>query len=202
VPCDTAGSNWPLRPSFLPMMQSLVLQLAGDFQNINVLPGQPLRFVCEKSDEMLEVIDPTGTVHRLEVGDDGATAFNESFVPGIYRVKRHSATQGATESDIASTVGVVTVPPEESVLVINDRSELSRLAERSGASIRENAEALVSAASTDRNGREIWRWLMIGLLLVMVGELLWQRRVAPVASVSKALPHSIPLSGKAIAGQS
>ena len=80
------------------------------------------------------------------------------------------------------TLRLASVAASESVLRDADPERLEAAARLSNANIYDSIDALSSDDRQRRFGREIWRWLLAGLLALLIGELLLQQRA--VASVS------------------
>lgn len=55
--------------------------------------------------------------------------------------------------------------------------ELKQLAERLGAVLHDSPNSFLQQDSDQRYGREIWRWFLIGLLVVLFGELFVEKRI-------------------------
>ena len=100
---------------------------------------------------------------------------------GTY-VFRKTTTQREGNPEIRSTLRVVEVPADESKLRDVEAARLAAAAKLIDANVYTDMQELESDDRTRRFGREVWRWLLIGLLVLMVGELLLQQRVSRVGA--------------------
>ncbi|MGB7329071.1 MAG: BatA domain-containing protein [Rubripirellula sp.] len=192
IPCDASWSNLPLRLVFLPMMQQLVLDLAGSQKQTTVDVGSPIdvavseltsqRSADSKIDSKAKATYSYETPDRVEAAiqpyDDDEVALlrvSRATMPGVYQFRQHySADTG--DPIVNRTIRVAEVPAVESQLRDADESRLNRAAELVSASVYRDLDSLQSDDQTRRFGREIWRWLLVALLVGLVGELLLQQR--------------------------
>lgn len=206
IPCDTAWSDLPLRPVFLPMMQELVLELAGTDVPGSVLPGTtmsiaPIAILDEQVAGTWQVSMPDGKTISLPRSAQLPLSFSDTDLVGTYRFRN-----GGTSSGIASPAAtktaeeqtpvqqtalrVVDVPASESVLRGVAPELLAECADRLAAARYTDAASLVAASQRDRFGVEIWRPLLWLLLAVMVGEVLWQQLRVTRSANRFARPHA------------
>lgn len=218
IPCDTAWSSLPLRLVFLPMMQQLVLDLAGNQQNVNVSIGDGL-VVATKSlkpsladlsygdsrsgqgsgransansdsggDVGPNVIDESEAVeYRLQYPDGSqdtvkptADLFPRLVLPialskGAYVFSAETPLVDSLPAQ-TQTLRLVSVPASESLLRDSDPDRLAAAAALLEATLYEDMRALTNDDQQRRFGREIWRWLLAALLVLLVGELFVQQR--------------------------
>ncbi|MGC6443239.1 MAG: hypothetical protein ACON4H_11310, partial [Rubripirellula sp.] len=218
IPCDTAWSSLPLRLVFLPMMQQLVLDLAGNQQNVNVSIGDGL-VVATKSlkpsladlsygdsrsgqgsvransansdsgvDVRPNVIDESEAVeYRLQYPDGSqdmvkptADLFPRLVLPialskGAYVFSADTPLVDSLPAQ-TQTLRLVSVPASESLLRDSDPDRLAAAAALLEATLYEDMRALTNDDQQRRFGREIWRWLLAALLVLLVGELFVQQR--------------------------
>ncbi len=182
-PCDDAWSEIPLRAAFVPMMQQLVLDLAGSQKQTTFELG---RTVSVPTDELVQdpnqyssvaylVESPDGTIEP--VGPDPSTTPATLLInpkqAGVYRFDAKGASENGNE--FTSTIRIVDVPSVESKLQAANPSRRNAVADALGATIYAQAAELQSADHTQRYGREIWRWLLALLLFAMVGEVILQQ---------------------------
>ncbi len=191
IPCDTAWSTLPLRTVFLPMMQQLVLDLAGSRKQMTVNVGEgfsvPISELSAAIPEGAKVDDVEPAEYRLEPPDGPEVRVipNDESSPvltvaraeqaGMYRLQK-STPMVDSPATVTSTIRVVEVPAIESQLRDADPSRLAAAAEMVGANVYGNLETLQSDDQTRRYGREIWRWLLAALVVALVGELLLEQR--------------------------
>lgn len=197
IPCDTAWATLPLRLVFLPMMQQLVLDLAGNQEQVNVAVGEGIAVSASSLEPTLEdgqEVDLDGKVqYRVDVPVDGESLievsegaiarllFGATFRRGVYRFRAETPVVDALPVQ-TETLRLASVAASESVLRDADPERLEAAARLSNANIYDSIDALSSDDRQRRFGREIWRWLLAGLLALLIGELLLQQRA--VASVS------------------
>jgi hypothetical protein len=191
VPCDAAWSTLPMRMVYLPMIQQLVLDLAGTRKRTTLDVGEGFTVAVselmpplpdgtneprEPSDATYSLQTPAGTEEAMEPTGDSSPQLvvNEALLPGSYRV-RLSLAQKDDEPLVSSTLRVVEVPAQESQLRDTDPGRLATAAETVGAEIYQDIQSLRADDRTRRFGHEIWRWLLIALLIGMIGELLLQQ---------------------------
>ena len=188
---DTASTTLPLRMVYLPMMQQLVLDLAGSRKQTNVDIGDgfsvpvtelaaqiPEGQQLDKSRPATYWLEPPGGPEieirpREEPTPHLAVARTEA--PGPYRLRKETPLQDSVNIT-TSTMRLVEVPAMESRLRDADPSRLAAAADLMGANVYTEIESLQSDDQHRRFGREIWRWLLVALLVVLVAELLLQQR--------------------------
>jgi len=56
-------------------------------------------------------------------------------------------------------------------------NELKSLADKLGATIEKSSQTFLERESDRRDGREIWRWLLVGLVAILFGELFLEKRL-------------------------
>ncbi|MGI9474509.1 MAG: BatA domain-containing protein [Rubripirellula sp.] len=197
IPCDTAWSTLPMRLVYLPMMQQLVLDLAGSRKRTTLDIGKAFSVPISE----LTALIPDGTTpetnktasYTLEFPGQTETELqptNETSpqltipstsVGGNY-IFRQTTPMKDAESVVTSTLRVVEVPPSESQLRDTEPNRLAAIAKPLEANIYTNVSELQEDDRTRRHGREIWRWLLVGLLVAMIAELLLQQRASRVGA--------------------
>lgn len=191
IPCDPAWSTLPMRLVYLPMMQQLILDLAGSRRQMTFEVGDGFSVpTSELADLLPEDAKPdpkkqvSYTVERPGQSESPLVASQETSpqlsvrlaeTPGVYRFRRNTPTQQG-DPIVTQSIRVVDVPAVESQLRDVDRSRLTAAAESVEANVYTDVESLQADDRTRRNGREIWRWLLFALLIAMVAELLLQQR--------------------------
>ncbi len=208
IPCNTAWSSLPMRLVYLPMVQQLVLDLAGSRKQTTLDVGSGFsvsldEFVSattspqpKKADGSPSLEDdqtnasvtysveyagePEELIENIEEGD------SELLIPSTQRggtyIFRKTLSQKAGSPEISSTLRVVEVPSNESKLRDVEAARLATAADLIDANIYTDRQELESDDRTRRFGLEMWRWLLIGLLFLMIGELLLQQRVSKVGA--------------------
>jgi hypothetical protein len=191
VPCDVAWTTLPMRLVYLPMMQQLVLDLAGsrkqttyDVGNSFSVPTSELAPVLPDGAKLDTKKQPTYTIEAPGQTETAIQPSKESSpqllvastqTPGAYRLRQTTAVQDS-DPIVTSTLRVVEVPAIESQLRDADGSRLAAAAEAVEANVYTDIQTLQADDRTRRNGREIWRWLLLALLIAMIAELLLQQR--------------------------
>ena len=74
-----------------------------------------------------------------------------------------------------------TARTESDVVLLQD-ARLKEIADRMSATVMKSAETYVEEDQLRRHGRDIWKWMLIGLLSFMFLELLLQQRFARVTA--------------------
>lgn len=204
LPCDTAWSNLPLRPVFLPLIQQLVLDLAGSPDQLNGPPGTV--FSLADRDQASDppkpvtwrVSLPGGETKTISASADQGVRFSQTNRVGSYRftnVDNDSIEDATSQAIGVSRVRVVEVPASESILRPIVPELLDRAIGKLGGQSFAGADQWVSSARTDRFGMEIWRPLLLLLLVVMIIEILWQQRGGTKARVDGKTLSSRAASG-------
>ncbi len=175
---DTSESNIPLRPVFVPLMQGLVQWLASSSEAPrNLVTGQPLLIVFDSqpasatTDEasQVSVTRPDNSKVVVPLVGNAAT-FADTNYPGVYTVSD-------TRSPANSIDYAVAAQPEESQLQFLSTEQLSDIADSIGASVAADSSELTAMQSLRANGREIWRWILLGMVSLLFVELWWQQRI-------------------------
>lgn len=191
VPCDAAWTTLPMRLVYLPMMQQLVLELAGsgkqmtyDVGNSFSVPASELAVELSDGQKVDDKQRPTFT---LEVPGQSEVAIqpteenspqlmvDSAQAPGTYRLRQTTPILSG-DPIVTDTLRVVEVPAIESQLRDADSSRLAAAAEAVDANVYTDIGTLQADDRTRRNGREIWRWLLFALLIAMIAELFLQQR--------------------------
>ena len=182
---DTSDTNLPLRPIFVPLMQSLVQWLAIGTDSIrNTTTGQslaikpPVKTVDEKaiSTEQVAIVTLPDRSHVEEMLDPkGQLTFSQTAFPGVYSV---AAGKGAGDPKLRNVEHyAVNATSEESGLQFLTLEQLNELASKTGASVAADAQELLTMQSLRANGREAWRWFLLALVALLFVELWWQQRI-------------------------
>jgi hypothetical protein len=187
TPCDDRWTNWPNRPLFLPMIQQLAIS-AGPIQSwaINVETGGTLSLPNESLDEWLG-FDRNGTNREppMPLSSD-----SRDKTVGIRFAKDESESVATFESLAATHPGFYKVmglakmpvfagaqsPLRESNLELESSAELQAIATQIDARIADSVDAYLDLG--DASQREIWRSVLLCLLIFLFGELVLQRSFA------------------------
>jgi hypothetical protein len=153
-------SDWPIRVSFVPVMQQIVLGLAGVDESKPSPPdvvGTTHRFA---TDEGLpsSVVAPDGTEVPVARGADGGASVGPLAELGIFRAK----TKGSSESQAALDFAVTFDPKESDTR----RLEQAELAARYGAKVSAKGET----AEEEHRGLPLWTKLLAAAALLFLAE--------------------------------
>lgn len=177
IPCDADWSDLPMRPFFVPLMQQLVTTMAsGLLPPRNIATGDPAVALlpAAETETTLSVTTPDGarrTLRSVAQGNVQLARFEETQRPGIYAMTTPSA---------ESIHFVAETSRAESDLQQLDKPDLAGLAERMGATVFESSSAYLEQDRLRRHGQEIWKYVLVALLLFMFLELFLQQRFARV----------------------
>ena len=172
---DADWSDLPLRPAFVPLAQGLAAGLA-------TRPGPPTDLrpgdaaVAEVPAGVATVAAETPAGARLAVnttveGNRTLARFEATRRPGFYTLS-----WPAVGDDPGAARFAVAADPRESLPGTLGAEELNRLAERLGATVADSAADHLARDDRRRHGRELWRWLLAGLLAALFLELVLQQR--------------------------
>ena len=123
------------------------------------------------SAEKLKCIVTLPNASQLEVfAADSQVSFAETAYPGVYSINDSKSEQ--------STKFAVSASADESQLEFLSDEQLKDTASAIGASIAKDSEQLSALQSLRANGREIWRYMLLGLIVLLFAELWWQQRIS------------------------
>lgn len=167
APCDADWSNLPLRPFYLPLMQELVAHLASQVyppRNVEV-GGRLSAFVpAAEAGGRAVFTDPEGGAHEAPVvsrGNRGVVEFAGTDRPGLYTMKSPAG---------SSVHFVVRTPRAESDLAAEDDAALKTMAQDLKATVVRSWDEYREMDRERRFGREIWRFLLWWVLILMFTE--------------------------------
>ncbi|MFO1066253.1 MAG: BatA domain-containing protein [Pirellulales bacterium] len=183
VSCGDKWSNLPLREVVVPLMQQLVMQSAvSGSPRLNLETGSTLTVTAHKKEAaasaskdkeklkpIAEVLAATKAKYRLELGeadDRYAANFERTQFPGVYAVS------GVRSDALQYTVSA---PDSESDPTPLDDVQLETIAQRLGAEIHRSVSDYREAEQIKLTGREVFRWLLIGLVIALFVELFLQQ---------------------------
>ncbi|NUQ64885.1 MAG: BatA domain-containing protein [Pirellulales bacterium] len=175
--CDAEWSNLPMRPIYLPLMQHLITTMASQVvPPCNFEAGRPLVAVLpgESQAEPLALTSPDGTrrtVRPVARGTQSMVEYARTLEPGVYTL---------VGSDARPLHFVARTPRAESDLRMLDEKRLASLAADLGADVVRSGREYLELDRSRRHGREIWKYLLAGVLGLMFLELVLQQRFARV----------------------
>lgn len=175
--CDTDWSDLPLRPFFVPLMQQIVTTAASQLSPPrNIKTGEPASAIVKtKSNEIqVSIKTPSGTKKSIQTSERGSgrlARFDGTQRPGVYTM---TLPESETIHFVAST------SRDESDLKTYDQEQLAAAANRLNATLVTNSDEYLKQDRLRRYGREIWKYLLAVLLVLMFCELVLQQRFARV----------------------
>ncbi|MCS7469385.1 BatA domain-containing protein [Stieleria sp. ICT_E10.1] len=186
---NAAWTNLPLRPVFLPLIQQMVLDLAGKRSDAMIQVGQPIVISpndwpapqTERGAETrthFAARTPRGQF-ELETPDAGEPVrLTATYSPGVYTIqKRLTDLADPEKSETMETLRIATVDASESMLVDVSQERQQTLANILSAQVFESAVLLQDADRSRSFGREIWRVILVALLIALVAELWLQQNL-------------------------
>jgi hypothetical protein len=192
IACATAAdadwSNLPARPSYLPLVQRLAVYLASNvYPPRNLEIGQNLVSFLPAATAGRKAIvhGPDGVPMDVPVtkrGERGVVEFGPVRVPGLYTV---------TPPGEAPIHYVFNADRKESDLVKLTEAEINDLGRANNIPVVRSAAEYKALEAQQRFGSELWKWVLLGLLIFLFLELLLQQWFArsrgkvPVSAVLK-----------------
>ena len=179
IACATAADadwgNLPARPFYLPLVQRLCVYLASTVyppRNLDV--GQqlvsflPVAAVGKKA----TLTGPDNVAVEIPVvkkGERGVVEYGPIFNPGLYTLSR---------PDLPPLHYVVNADRKESDLARLTDNEIAEFSKAHGVPVVRSASEYRDIEHSQRFGRELWKWALIGLLVFIFLELLLEQRFA------------------------
>ena len=175
--CDADWNDLPLRPFYVPLMQQLVTTMASGLmppRNIETGDQAVAILTGTEPESTLSILTPDGSRRTLQTVTEGnaeLARFDLTQRPGIYAM-----TLPSTE-----TIHFVaeTSRSESDPATLNDTS-LKSLSESLGSSMVKSSDEYLRQDQLRRHGQEIWRYVLVGFLSLMVLELVLQQRFSGV----------------------
>ena len=175
--CDADWTDLPMRPFYVPLMQQLITTMASEATPPrNISTGDPAVTIFPATDAplTLSVVTPDGsrrTVQTVAQGKTQLARFDATQRPGIYAVNTPSAEMIHFVAETSR---------EESNLGTMDQPALVLLADGMGAALIKTPAEYLEQDRLRRHGQEIWKLVLVGLLVFMLLELVLQQRFARV----------------------
>jgi hypothetical protein len=153
------ATNWPLLPSFPLFLRNILYQLGNvvdaDCER-TVQPGEPMVLRPESEIKWLTVTGPTGRPEKLERMNRPDFVFAATDHLGVYKIER--------DDGVVRYFAVNLLDPNESN--IEPRTDVQIGGEE------------VKRAEERRQPRELWKWLALGALLLLILEwIVYTRRI-------------------------
>jgi hypothetical protein len=175
VPFDESWRTELCRiPGFIPLSHELIYYLAGArATDFNVRPGQPLRYRPgrDETPAAVNVTGPDGEAKTLPVSPWPPT-FDETRETGVYTMKT---------SDDRTIYYVVQPDLTESDLSLSKPEDREEVAKKLGNKVKmiyEDDREKVAGGDTSPPKMELWWLFLIGVTLLLCGEVWMTRRIA------------------------
>lgn len=156
---ETLQSTWPLRISFPIFIQNALEWLnpaTGNASERTIKAGEPLRFPIEQSVKNAKVTTPDGAVQNISVEETAREiVFGGTTRQGIYKLS-------AGTNNITFCVNLMDAA--ESDIRPRDQLPLGRFG------------AGIAATKTERANMELWRWIALAGLGVLLFEWWWYHK--------------------------
>jgi len=162
---DLRWGNFPTGGSFLPFMQQAVLSIAPNAGAArDFVAGTPITFELPRTENAAGItcVAPDGTLLAVETAEPGLLRTAEAKTPGLYRFERGGVPLGTV---------AVHVDPDEGRLAFADPGTIARTLGESAA-VLSGGVPLPSRVLEARNGKEIWRELLLVALVLLIVETL------------------------------
>jgi hypothetical protein len=176
VPLNADWGTLPAKNDFVPLLHEMVFYLASRTSGRNVAVGTPLLMDLPQGATVDEYqfVGPDGKSHPAEPAGDAERPrirLSRTDLPGTYRAEPKQARRGAAdyfvvnfdrrESDLTPLT-----PPEQTQLATGERIRfIDSLDDMQAALLQETAPS------------ELWRWMLLIVLAILVGEVLLTRRL-------------------------
>ncbi|HEX4792970.1 MAG TPA: BatA domain-containing protein [Humisphaera sp.] len=174
---DADWTTMPLSNFYLPFVQSAVRYLAsGSVGSANLLPGQPIRLpvMTGLAASEIRLIRPDGRPEKLDIVRITAqpeVRYGDTQQPGEYQVRIR---QGNGDPQIHYFI--VRPPREESDLTQLTDDRWKHLEQAFGFQLLDpSVRPLRDSMAAGREGREVWAYLLAGVLGLIILELLIAR---------------------------
>ncbi len=199
--CDADWSDLPMRPLFVPFMQQVVTTMATQLtppRNIRTGESAVAMFPINSVDGVkggtgtalsdgdsvnsaaslmtLSIVTPEGGRRGVRLVQQGSmlmAKFDATRRPGVYTM---------TSPDADSMHFVASTSRAESDLSVLDEPKLTGLAENMSARIVASPAEYLEQDRLRRHGREVWKYVLMTLLVFMFLELVLQQRFSGVRS--------------------
>jgi hypothetical protein len=193
---DKAWNNWPAKNQYMPLMNFLALYLIQPAHvERNRMVGERFALRLPRQDlgaarrEGMRLVSPAGETTAMEVSTEQSMAESGTIrkagvyvceVPGERRRTMHfAANRNTDESDLAVI--------EDREILFNVHSDVTEKKERGGyfgglvtqADLElpaPDVKALEDAARNAGGGRELWRWLVGAVMILLLAESLLAKR--------------------------
>lgn len=194
---DADWSNLPMRPSYLPWLQRLTVYLASTiFPARNIEVGKQVAAFTSAAevDKEATLTKPSGEVEKAKVvkrGTRGVVEFTRTQRPGLYTLQLPSG---------APIHYVVNTERRESNLAKLSEKEIDNMARAHGVSLVRSSAEYKQVEQKRRFGTELWKGLLWGLLILVIGEMVLQQVFAGVRSRTRSASAGTPIGSPLMGG--
>ncbi|MEX0824998.1 MAG: hypothetical protein WD119_02475, partial [Pirellulaceae bacterium] len=175
-PADADWSSLPTRPVFLPFAQNLLGRKSFGLNRALNVPsgGSIVDFFDTGPDEELAVAE-------IQSADGNSIKSQVDAVGGYVRVRsepiRAAGSSTIQYGDKPKRVANVYLPESESRLNPLSDQQLESLAASFGGTVVTEAESLQKLGHERRFGREVWQWLLLAVVVLLLFEMILQQRI-------------------------
>jgi hypothetical protein len=188
--CDLSWSNLPLNPVFLPLVHRLAYYVvSGEDARYNLTVGDKIVQRAQGAASSPSLMNPAGTEFKLVVSggrieeENGAlepfVSFDDTSRAGIYTLKTSESSVEKPNEQVQEEVQyfAVNVNPEESDLSVLKEAEIENLIRWNEFRYVKAETGAVEGIARIREGKEIWRYLVVGVLCFLVLESVLARQI-------------------------
>jgi hypothetical protein len=168
---DRDWTDLPIRTSYLPLMQQLMVYLSGRLDAsapVGLTVGDPATLALSEGDERLVVVRPDGRTDEFDVPRSRArseVSFEATRWAGIYAVEHY---RGAGVQSAVEHFAVGLDPSESDVARISADLAQARVAADSGE--REALAPTFRYAGEDDGRTNVWPFFLAGLFVLLLSE--------------------------------
>ncbi len=184
VPFKPGWSNLPLQPWFVPLAQRLTAWLATQDTESSahrVGSAPVLALESSLSDSAFVLTDPHGQKQDLQAAG-GALSLPPLLQPGLWQWQPAGGAPGDPKTTRRLAVNL---DPAESDLTPLTAAELAELASRLGAQTATDFDSYQRLDRDRRLGAEVWKPLLLALLILLFAEVLLQQHLSQGGTRSK-----------------
>ena len=171
-------SNMGARTAFLPLMHHLMRYLASDSANrYNLLAGEKISYPLQSTNNYVTVINPGGVSYKLQPelsGDDESkfpyANFDNTSIAGIYTFIISGGERKEGEIGDKEVFFAVNPDPQESDLTVLEPKVIKNMLKNININYIKYGRNFASRVKESRQGKEVWRYLIISVLALLVAE--------------------------------
>ncbi len=190
--CNPNWSNMPMKPAFLPLIHRLAYYMvSGSDEGYNLTVGEKIveTVGAAATSQPAEMTTPAGEVYMVVVSQGETTegqedSPNEPFVSfdntsqaGVYTLKPSGGAEAGDESGREVRYFAVNVDTAESDLSVLNEEGIERLIRWKEFKYFKSQGEAVQKIESIREGKEIWRYFLVGVLCFLVFESVLARQI-------------------------